>query len=60
MYTGPIYTVIVPLQCKQVRLYVKTEFLYYSVVTMISSVCIASHSCLPWYPHTVNCELQAT
>ena len=35
---GPIYTVIVLLQCRQVRLYVKTDFLYHSVFTMISAV----------------------
>ena len=35
---GPVYIIIVPLQCRQVCLYVKTEFPYYSLFTMISAV----------------------
>ena len=35
---GPVYTVNVPLQCRQVRIYVKTEIPYYSVFIMISAV----------------------
>ena len=35
---NPIYTVKENLQCRRVRLYVKTEFMYYSVFTMISAL----------------------
>ena len=55
MYTCPIYTIIVPLQCRQVHLYVKTEFLYYSVFTMISAVYI--FICYPfwhWRTHKLH------
>ena len=36
----PIYTVTENLQCRQVHLYVKTEFPYHSVLTMISAVLV--------------------
>ena len=44
MLTGPIYTVIVPLQNRQVCIYVKAEYPYYSVhvFIMISAVKVAS------------------
>ena len=32
---GPIYNVNAPLQCRQVRIYVKMEFPYYSIFIMI-------------------------
>ena len=37
---GPVYTVNVPLQCRRVRIYVKTEFPYYSIFIMISALII--------------------
>ena len=34
----PVYTIIVPLECKQVHFYVKAKFLYHTVFTMTSAV----------------------
>ena len=39
---GPVYTVNVPIHCRQVCIYVKTEFLYYSVFMMISAVTLTA------------------
>ena len=45
---GPVYTVNVPLQCRRVCIYVKTDFLYYFVFMMISAVLAITNQISRW------------
>ena len=48
MYMGPVYTVNVSLQCRWVRLYVKTELPYYTIFVKILAISLECMKALYW------------